>query len=168
MTTDDLKQLDSEALNLLSQRVTAEVRRRRALRDNEAKIDQLISESQEAEGIVRGTGEPWVQPAHALDAYSRGATVTHNGKHWQSTTPINTWEPGVSGWHHLPEADPETGEPGVPEWVRPSGAHDAYEQGQQVLFEGAVYESIHPGANTWSPTEYPPAWERLEALSSNE
>lgn len=162
MTTDDLKQLDSEALNLLSQRVQAEVRRRRALRDNEAKIDQLIAESQEAEGVSLGIGEPWVQPAHALNAYPRGAIVTHNGKRWQSTTPINTWEPGVSGWHHLPDPNPETGEPTVPEWVRPSGAHDAYELGDQVLFEGAVYESIHPGANTWSPTEYTAAWKLIE------
>lgn len=40
----------------------------------------------------------WRQPAGQHDAYGEGAKVTHNGKHWISTTNPNTWEPGVYGW----------------------------------------------------------------------
>ena len=110
--------------------------------------------------------EPWTQPAGAHDAYRQGAEVTHDGRVWVNLTPFNTWEPGVSGWR-LVAAD-EDGDPtGDPvEWVRPSGTHDAYKQGDRVLFEGHVYESIHDGANTWSPTEYPAAWRLIEELEN--
>lgn len=45
--------------------------------------------------------EPWQQPTGAHDAYPLGATVTHNGKAWESLIPFNVWEPGVSGWREL-------------------------------------------------------------------
>ena len=40
----------------------------------------------------------WRQPTGAHDAYSIGAKVSHNDKHWVSNTDNNTWEPGVYGW----------------------------------------------------------------------
>lgn len=40
----------------------------------------------------------WSQPVGAHDAYSSGAQVSHNGKHWVSDLDGNVWEPGVSGW----------------------------------------------------------------------
>lgn len=45
----------------------------------------------------------------------------------------------------------------IPEWVQPTGQHDSYMIGDQVIFEGAVYESTIDG-NTWSPTAYPQGW----------
>ena len=46
----------------------------------------------------------WVRPTGSTDAYAVGAKVSHNGKHWISNTPNNTWEPGVYGWDEVPEA----------------------------------------------------------------
>lgn len=40
----------------------------------------------------------WSQPIGAHDAYSAGAKVSHDGKHWTSDLDGNVWEPGVSGW----------------------------------------------------------------------
>ena len=40
----------------------------------------------------------WKQPSGAQDAYSNGAKVSHNDKHWVSTLDGNVWEPGVYGW----------------------------------------------------------------------
>lgn len=40
----------------------------------------------------------WIQPAGAHDAYTKGAKVSHNGKHWISTADANVWEPGAYGW----------------------------------------------------------------------
>lgn len=40
----------------------------------------------------------WSQPVGAHDAYSKGAKVSHNSKHWVSTADANVWEPGVYGW----------------------------------------------------------------------
>lgn len=45
-----------------------------------------------------------------------------------------------------------------PEWVRPTGAHNAYQTGDKVTFEGKRYISKING-NTWSPAEYPAGWE---------
>ena len=49
----------------------------------------------------------------------------------------------------------------IPEWTQPTGAHDAYNIGDKVIFEGQVYESLIDG-NTWSPTDYPQGWELIE------
>lgn len=40
----------------------------------------------------------WVQPTGVQDAYSLGDKVSHNEKHWVSTTDANVWEPGIYGW----------------------------------------------------------------------
>lgn len=40
----------------------------------------------------------WKQPTGAHDAYSKGAKVSHNGKHWENTIDTNIYEPGVYGW----------------------------------------------------------------------
>jgi hypothetical protein len=49
----------------------------------------------------------------------------------------------------------------IPEWVQPTGSHDAYNIGDKVIYEGKVYESLIDG-NTWSPTAYPQGWEEIE------
>lgn len=43
----------------------------------------------------------WVQPTGAQDAYAKGAKVTYNGNHWQSTCDNNVWAPGVYGWEQV-------------------------------------------------------------------
>lgn len=43
----------------------------------------------------------WRQPTGAHDAYAEGAKVSHDGKHWISTIPANTYEPGVYGWDEV-------------------------------------------------------------------
>ena len=48
----------------------------------------------------------------------------------------------------------------IPEWVQPTGSHDAYNTGDKVIFEGDVYESIIDG-NTWSPADYPSSWKLI-------
>ena len=40
----------------------------------------------------------WGQPVGAHDSYNTGDKVSHDGKHWISTTDGNVWEPGVYGW----------------------------------------------------------------------
>ena len=49
-----------------------------------------------------------------------------------------------------------------PEWVQPTGAHDAYNTGDKVTFNGRHYTSKIDG-NTWSPEAYPDGWEAVEA-----
>ena len=47
----------------------------------------------------------------------------------------------------------------IPNWVKPTGAHDAYKVGDKVIFEGNVWVSKIDN-NTWSPTEYPTGWNK--------
>lgn len=49
----------------------------------------------------------------------------------------------------------------IPDWVQPTGAHDAYQIGDMVQFSGHVYRS-KINANVWSPTAYPAGWELVE------
>jgi len=47
---------------------------------------------------------------------------------------------------------------GYPVWSRPSGAHDAYNSGDIVDYNGTLYKSLVDG-NVYSPEEYPAGWE---------
>lgn len=44
----------------------------------------------------------WEQP-DSTNPYSKGDTVTHNGKTWVSDVDNNVWTPGVFGWTEVPE-----------------------------------------------------------------
>lgn len=45
-------------------------------------------------------------------------------------------------------------------WGQPTGAHDAYNIGDKVSFNGSNYESLI-NANVWSPAAYPAGWRLL-------
>ena len=47
---------------------------------------------------------------------------------------------------------------GYPVWSKPTGAHDAYNTGDIVDYNGTLYKSLIDG-NIWSPDEYPQGWE---------
>lgn len=48
-----------------------------------------------------------------------------------------------------------------PEWVQPTGTHDAYNTGDKVTYNGEHYVSLIDG-NTWAPDAYPDGWEKQE------
>ena len=64
----------------------------------------------------------------------------------------------------LPEATPALYDPfgldeaGYPLWSQPTGAHDAYNTGDIVDYNGTLYKSLIDG-NTWNPETYPDGWE---------
>lgn len=49
-----------------------------------------------------------------------------------------------------------------PEYVQPTGAHDAYYSGDRVTFDGRRYLCVASGACVWSPDVMPGAWEAQE------
>lgn len=51
-------------------------------------------------------------------------------------------------------------EQGYPVWSQPTGAHDAYNKGDIVNYNGTLYESLIDG-NTYSPEAYPAGWKEL-------
>lgn len=124
----------------------------------------------------------WKSPgtSHAL-MYQKGDRVRYDGKVVRSTHDgLNHWEPGTLNldgriWVEElpPEEDPDQGEPPweqeppvdeeepepptAAEFVQPTGAHDAYQTGDTVLYEGTVYRSTMD-SNVWSPVAHPTGW----------
>lgn len=47
---------------------------------------------------------------------------------------------------------------GYPVWSQPTGAHDAYNKGDIVNYNGMLYRSLIDG-NAYSPDAYPAGWE---------
>lgn len=74
----------------------------------------------------------------------------------QAHTSQEDWMPDQTPALYKPIAPPTI----IPEWVQPTGAHDAYSIGDRVIFEGVVYESLING-NTWSPKAYPGGWKTV-------
>ena len=50
---------------------------------------------------------------------------------------------------------------GYPVWSQPTGAHDAYNQGDIVDYNGILYQSLIDG-NVYSPEAYPAGWAKYE------
>lgn len=69
---------------------------------------------------------------------------------------------GMGGTVEPPEPEPEPEE--WPEYKDPTGAHDAYHNGDKVTFEGKHYICIAPEgtACVWSPAVYPDYWQAQE------
>lgn len=47
---------------------------------------------------------------------------------------------------------------GYPVWSQPTGAHDAYNKGDIVNYNGTLYQSLIDG-NVYSPEAYPAGWQ---------
>ena len=130
---------------------------------------------------ISESGYPiWTQPLCAVDAYNLGDIVSYNGKLYKSIINANVWAPDVypAGWEEYIEStgggdsgetgggDSGTTEPEtpptetIPDFVQPTGAHDAYKKGDKVKFEGKIYESLID-ANTYSPSAYPAGWKEV-------
>lgn len=60
-------------------------------------------------------------------------------------------------------ADPDVPTEEYPEYVNPTGAHDAYHNGDKVTFGGKHYVCIAPEgvAVVWSPDVYPAYWNEV-------
>lgn len=50
---------------------------------------------------------------------------------------------------------------GYPVWSQPTGAHDAYNRGDIVNYNGTLYESQIDG-NVYSPDAYPDGWKKVD------
>jgi len=93
-------------------------------------------------------------------AYEVGNVVTYNGETYvvlQAHTPQSDWTPDTVP--ALYKKVTTTNEP-IPQWTQPTGAQDAYNIGDRVVYNGVTYESTID-ANVWSPTAYPQGWQQI-------
>ena len=106
-----------------------------------------------------------VYPAWAAGrSYAVGDIVRHgeNGVGDPQLYKVVQAHTSQAGW--TPEATPALYDPfgldeaGYPVWSQPTGAHDAYNAGDIVNYNGTLYKSLIDG-NTWNPEAYPDGWE---------
>lgn len=119
----------------------------------EAKAEQTASESEmdvlQEDDWFNRLGEEVVA----------GDEVTHLGVTYQVIQPHTLsacWVPGQVP--ALYKVKPAPGEE-WPEFVQPTGAHDAYSKGDKVTYKGEHYISLID-ANVWAPDTYPAGWEK--------
>lgn len=97
-------------------------------------------------------------PVWAEDlAVSEGARYQHGGTLYrcvQGHTTQAGWEPDKTPALWVVVSLEEW-----PDFVQPTGAHDAYNTGDKVSFNGEHYICKMDGC-TWSPEDYPEAWEK--------
>ena len=93
-----------------------------------------------------------------------GQTINVNERLWydgklykviQSHTVQSDWTPDVATSLFTEISIEEW-----PAWVQPTGAQDAYMQGDKVTFDGEHYISLIDN-NTWSPVDYPAGWDKV-------
>lgn len=53
-----------------------------------------------------------------------------------------------------------------PPFVKPNGAHDCYNEGSKMTFNGKKYICLINGC-VWSPDEYPAGWEEVKEEQNN-
>lgn len=75
----------------------------------------------------------------------------------QDHTSQSDWTPDTASSLYVEIADPSNE---YPEFVQPTGAHDAYSKGSKITFEGKHYISLID-ANVYSPTAYPAGWQEI-------
>uniref|UniRef100_UPI0037C6D88F carbohydrate-binding protein n=1 Tax=Proteiniclasticum sp. TaxID=2053595 RepID=UPI0037C6D88F len=91
--------------------------------------------------------------------YVAGDIFSYNNQLYQvlqTHTSQEYWQPDQTPALYKAIAPPSV----IPEWKQPTGAHDAYNKGDKVLFNGKVYESLIDG-NTWSPSAYSQGWKEI-------
>ena len=77
----------------------------------------------------------------------------------QAHTSQEDWKPDATPALYTPIGLTEEG---YPVWSQPTGAHDAYNTGAIVDYNGTLYKSLIDG-NVWSPETYPDGWEIFTA-----
>lgn len=61
----------------------------------------------------------------------------------------------------VPEPKPEPEPDEYPEYVQPTGAHDAYNTGDKITYNGKKYVCQMDGC-VWTPDAYPAGWQLVE------
>lgn len=73
----------------------------------------------------------------------------------QAHTSAEEWPPASTPALYTPLG---LNQAGYPVWQQPSGAHDAYNRGDIVEYQGVLYKSLVDG-NVWAPDAYAEGWE---------
>lgn len=93
--------------------------------------------------------------------YKKDDRFQYNGSLYkvnQDHTSQEQWVPGETGTESL-YTNLMLNDSGYQIWKQPTGAHDAYNKGDIVEYNGELYKSLIDG-NAYSPDAYPAGWEK--------
>lgn len=122
----------------------------------------------EYHGTDKTSARNWIAPTGAHDMYKKGEWMIWTDGSLYECLSDTAYSPTelASAWKKDGEeetpTEPETPAETIADFVQPTGAHDAYNIGDKVRFEGKIYESLING-NTYSPAAYPLGWKEVEA-----
>lgn len=155
MAEIDFVEMTDAELDQLRDRVVAEVERRAFLANAPARQQELNQQVLTAEGVEMG--QEW---GPRLMGYSKGWTVTRDGKEWESLISGNVWPPGDPGDPQNYRWWKDLSAPVVGAW---SGAGVAYTVGDEVTYMTLRYRcrQSHVSQPTWMPTAVPALWEPI-------
>ena len=96
--------------------------------------------------------------------YSTGDKLVYEGSAYeviQAHTSQSNWLPSElpALYKVFHQSSTDDGTVVIPEWKQPLGAHDAYNTGDLVSYDGQVWESDVDG-NVWEPGQY--GWSKVE------
>lgn len=120
---------------------------------NKMWIESAITEEQKAELDSLARQNANAENSYALlqeqieNIYSEIANIKSR---------LNNLENGQAGEETEPSETEE-----YPEYVAPSGAHDAYNTGDKITYNGKKYVCKMDGC-VWNPDTYPAGWELVE------
>lgn len=120
-------------------------------------------------GTSRETARAYVAPTGAHDMYLTGEWMLYtDGKFYQCLSDTAYSPADAPGAWRAEGADADTpggddtgGEDEWPEFVQPTGAHDAYNTGDKITFEGKRYICQMDNC-VYSPADYAQAWAEAE------
>lgn len=120
----------------------------------------IVAGALTATEIIRDSG---LVPDWMPGNYAVGDVRNHNEQTWRccqahDSTVTTDWEPGAvaSLWAPYHSDDPRYARP----YVAPTGAHDAYHEGEYMTLDGMTYKCLADGT-VHDPTAYPAAWESV-------
>ena len=73
---------------------------------------------------------------------------------------VHDLQKAIAGMTEPPEDDGGEGQE-IPDFIQPTGAHDAYNDGDIVRYQGDIWRCIINNC-VWAPDVYPAGWEKVE------
>ena len=130
----------------------------------------ILSEDYELRDILYKINKMWIESAITeeekteLDELARANAVAENS-YASIQDQVNTIFAEIELIHNrlnILEGTEEPTEPAdeYPEYVQPTGAHDAYHIGDKITYNGKKYICKLDGC-VWTPDDYPQGWEEV-------
>lgn len=136
----------------------------------------ILSKDYELRDILYKINKMWIESAITeeekteLDELARANAVAENS-YARIQDQVNTIFAEIELIHNrldILEGTEEPTEPAdeYPEYVQPTGAHDAYKTGDKITYNGKKYVCKMDGC-VWNPDTYPAGWEEVVEESEN-